>query len=901
MSKKTDSRSRSRSASRSHSDSRSRSRSQSTSRSRSRKRRYGSRSRSRSRSHSPPHNRERNHAREYQNQREFRGNYRGFRRPYYFRGRGQGYFRGRFQRGGWGGYNNYRPKNWQNFRQNYQQHQQQQQYPNSPKRGRSRSRSPKKQLSSPQSRSHSRRSDRSSSGRSPQSHASSCSNSGSAKRSKDIRENVPASKKTPNRGEGDGALAEQEGKSDGDRTLENGQDLTNNDTSPKRTQVCSSVALGHGDSVTNESSPAHKSSNASTNGATTWQNVVPATPTKSPKKKSLTQGFNGFGLFTNVDQDDTIAISAAFLKFLEEQKLKKQTPTWENNTNNDKSNELLVCDQENGRVFEKGSDVELSRTVDPDNAGEKEKYKKCCEGDMPSISGTQRPPPFLCEDGEEDDEEMEISNKMRNMETNPSKSTKVTLSAREMFEERIRRLQDMAWDDELEALLLSHKQERASNILAALSKREQPGGTFKDPSPERLSKVKRKEKNTMETSKSSQLSRRSSENHEQEMFVVMSEESPPRASAKKGTEFSVRMDDLARSSVLINERRNILDFLHLDEKDWDLHAVRQHLQAQQSLRSPSELFAQHIVSIIHHIKAHYFPSAGMTLNDRFAMYQRRADEKELMKQRKSPEIHRRIDVSPSAFKKHSLLFDEMKNSMENSFKVDRKQYKGDSVDLRLDIERRKKYVAKERGHREDEDGGRVLSESPDTSKETSAQKASKNNKNLKRKKKKRERSQSSSSSSSSSIDHEEEAEMKAGSFVKARLGFREPFERGRLQGGFLRIRGRSWNRGNFHGNSNGKDAQMHMKNEDWDPEYTPKSKKYFLHSERDGEGERKLMEIQGRGRGNIMRGKGRFILRRATNTNATNNPSPKWAHDKFQATDDEGEQHGEDVKQDHKK
>lgn len=101
-------------------------------------------------------------------------------------------------------------------------------------------------------------------------------------------------------------MAVQVGKADGDRTLENGQDLTNNDTSPKRTQVC--------DSMTNESSPAHKSSNS--NGTTNWQNVATAFPTKSPKKKSPTQGFNGFGLFTNVDQqtDDTVAISAAFLK-----------------------------------------------------------------------------------------------------------------------------------------------------------------------------------------------------------------------------------------------------------------------------------------------------------------------------------------------------------------------------------------------------------------------------------------------------------------------------------------------------------------------------------------------------------------------------------------------------------
>ncbi|XP_055067075.2 uncharacterized protein thrap3a isoform X2 [Misgurnus anguillicaudatus] len=906
---KSESRSRSRSASRSHSDSRSRSRSQSSSRSRSRKRRYASRSRSRSRSHSPPsHNRERNHTREYQNHREFRGNYRGFRRPYYFRGRGQGFFRGRFQRGGRGGYNNYRPKNWQNFHQNSQQQHQQQHYLNSFKRGRSRSQSPKKQSKSPQSRSHSRRSDRSSSGRSPQSHASSCSNSGSAKRDKESKEDVPVAKASPDRGEVEGTLADQVegscaavGNGIGDGAMENGQILTNHEKS----QVRSTVTLCNSDSVMNET--VYKSSNASSNGATTWQNAATASPTKSPKKKSPAQVFNGLGLFTNVDQqtDDTIAISAAFLKFLEEQKVKKQAPTWESNTNTDKSTGLLLSGKENGSVFEKGSDVELSRTLDHNNAEEKEKYKfvKSCDGDMPSVSGTQRGPQFLCEDGEEDDEEMEISDKMRDVETNPSKS-KFTPSAREMFEERVRKLQDMVWDDELEALLLTHKQERVANILAALSKREQLSGMLKDPSPERLSKVKRKEKTTLETSsKSSLLSRRSSENQEQEMFVVMNE-SPPRGSAKR--DFSVRMDELARSSALMNERRSFLDLVHLDKKDWDLHAVLQHLQAQQSLRSPSELFAQHIVSIVHHIKAQYFPSLGLTLNDRFAVYQRRAAEKELMKLRKSPEIHRRIDVSPSAFKRHSLLFDEMKTSMENSFKVNGKQSKGDTVDLRMDIERRKKYFVGERDHKEEEYGGRVLRESPDTSKETSTQKASKNHKKSKKKKKKRERSRSSSSSSSSSFDQEEEAEMKAESFTRARPGHREygdPLQRGSLRGGFLSIRGRSWNRGNFHGNGNGNDAQTDtpVKNEDWDQEYTPKSKKYFLHSERDGEGERKLTEVRGRGRGNILRGKGRFILRRATGTNATNNTSPKWAHDKFQATDDEGEQQGEDVKQDHKK
>ncbi|XP_067304306.1 thyroid hormone receptor-associated protein 3 isoform X2 [Pseudorasbora parva] len=903
---KSESRSRSRSASRSRSHSYSRSRS--SSRSRSRKRRYDSRSRSRSRSHSPPHNRERNHTREYQNQREFRGNHRGFRRPYYFRGRGQGFFRGRFQRGGRGGYNNYRQKNWQNFRQYPQQQQQQKQYhPNSPKRGRSRS--PKKQLSSPQSRSHSRRSDRSSSGRSPQSHHSSSSNSGSAKRTcKDVREDISVPEET--RGGGDVALAEQvggsssaEGNADGDRTLENSQVLTNHDTSPKRTnpQVCSSVTNEEPiDSATNETSPAHKSSNTQNKGATAWQKVATAPSNNSPIKKRLSPIFNGFGLFTNIDQqtDDRIAISAAFLKFLEEQNVTKQASAWENNTHKGKSNGELVCDKENGGTFEKG--IELSRTVDHDNAGEKEKCKSSKSGDGKKLSistpkkGPRNGPTFLCEDGEDDDDEREISDRVRDVESNPSKSkSKVTLSAREMFEKRIRRMQDMAWDDELEALLLCHKQERAANILAALSK----SGMLKDPSPEKLSNVKRKEKPTL-------LPRRSSESHEQEMFVVMNEESPPRTSAKRGSEFNVRMDslsdDLARTSVLTSERRNLLDFVHLDKKDWEFQSVLQHLQAQQSPRSPSELFAQHIVSIVHHIKAQYFPSSGLTLNDRFAMYQRRAAEKELIKQRKSPEIHRRIDVSPSAFKRHSLLFDEMKSTMENSFKVDGKKSKGDSVDLRLDIERRKKYLSGEREHREEEYGGRVSVESPESRRETSTEKASKNHKKPKKSKKKRERSQSSSSSSS--VYHEEEAEIKPEGLSRVQQGFREygePVERGRARGGFLSIRGRSWNRGNFHGNSNG-DSQTNMsaKNEDWDQEYTPKSKKYFLHSERDGQGERKQMNTRGFGRGNVVRAKGRFILRRATNTNNTNNTSPKWAHDKFQATDDEGEQQGGDVEQD---
>ena len=147
--------SRSRSASRSRSRSFSKSRSRSRSVSRSRKRRLSSRSRSRS--YSPAHNRERNHPRVYQN-RDFRGHNRGYRRPYYFRGRNRGFYPwGQYNRGGYGNYRS----NWQNYRQAY-----------SPRRGRSRSRSPKRRSPSPRSRSHSRNSDKSSSDRSRRSSSS---------------------------------------------------------------------------------------------------------------------------------------------------------------------------------------------------------------------------------------------------------------------------------------------------------------------------------------------------------------------------------------------------------------------------------------------------------------------------------------------------------------------------------------------------------------------------------------------------------------------------------------------------------------------------------------------------------------------------------------------------------
>ncbi|KAK6326123.1 hypothetical protein J4Q44_G00017680 [Coregonus suidteri] len=99
------------------------------------------------------------------------------------------------------------------------------------------------------------------------------------------------------------------------------------------------------------------------------------------------------------------------------------------------------------------------------------------------------------------------------------------------------------------------------------------------------------------------------------------------------------------------------------------------------------------------------------------------------------------------------------------------------------------------------------------------------------------------------------------------------------------------------------DIPVHPKNEDWDPEYTPKSRKYYLHDDR--EGERKWVDNRGRGgRGNFLRGsRGRFIIRKATvGPPNNNNSSPKWTHDKFQVNggEEEGEPQEEDTEQDHK-
>nr|XP_046255475.1 thyroid hormone receptor-associated protein 3 isoform X2 [Scatophagus argus] len=935
MSRSTKSTSGSRSRSRSRTRSRSSYRSRSRSRSRSRKRRYGSRSRSRSRSHSPPHNREKKYPRGYQNSREFRGYHRGFRRPYNFRGRGRGYFqRGRYQRGGGGGgynNNNFRP-NWKNYKQNPQKHQQQQQQQQQQQNySRGRSHNVQKRSGSPP-RGHSHHSDRSSSPLSRHSqHSSSSSHSSSSPKCsqallqtnqnfKDVKEEPSASKEVQKRGGGDGEPAElavvlaedaKEGTGSG-KTEGNWQGMTGCSSSPKRTSplASSAVFVGQNSQTINQSSPSSKITNDMSNGAPSWQTVCSPSSTKKSSHEGLNPMLSSFDFFSNEEylDGDKTAISIAFGKFLEEQS--KKAKSWENG----KSSEANDVDMEKGRVNGKAP-VIISDSVS-------RKYKEDTDGEV-SLNSFLKTSPFLSADGEEEEEVMiepQSLHKEGHSGDEPSKpKNKVTQSARELFEECFSKWQNVAYsqvansdlDAMAEDIYLCRKQDKASAIAAALTKRELAGKFEKNClSPDIVVKTRKMAKSPPSMSSPTPPPRRSSD---REMLMIRSEDSPFMSSRKQEAKINVTMDFLSdslisTSDILAEERQLSQDLVQSSKKDQEFRSIFQHVQNAQLQRSPSELFAQHIVTIVHHIKAQHFPSCGMTLNERFTMYQRRAAEKEMMKPRKSPEIHRRIDVSPRAFKKHSQLFEAMKSSEDGTHKDGGEKVKGDPTDLRLDIERRKQYSIHERDYNQDR--GRDMGDSPDSSRERSVEKFSKCHERSKKSKKKRSRSSSSSSSSSSESQKEhlphDKSDQKDKGFNKARLGQPESpgsAERGRPRGGFqVRIRGRGWNRGNYQGNyshiNNMPIMAVHPKNEDWDPEYTPKSRKYYLHDDRDEETEFKWVDNRGRGRGSFSRGRARFIIRKATAAPNTN--SPKWAHDKFQVNGKQGAEGEEEAEQDHK-
>ncbi|XP_022522196.2 thyroid hormone receptor-associated protein 3 [Astyanax mexicanus] len=889
-----DSRSRSRSRSRSYS----RSRSSSRSRSRSRKHRYSSRSRSRS------HSRERNYpSRDFQGNRGYTRGYRGYRRPFYYnRGRGRGYFPRGYNRGGGGGGGGggnygYRSNNWHGGHRDQQQPYEH--HSHSPKRGRSRSRTPRKRSGS---RSRSHYSERSSS---RSRHSSSSSRSSSPRRRSSGKRRSKDSKSKGSPGDGKALVKEEEPAKTAPAVPEEPpskwESMSDYDTSPKQSGLAQPPAGGQPEVKVSISG-------SSANSASLWRSIESKSP---PKPASSTS--TGFGFFSKEDMktgDKSAQISTAFKKFLAEKK--KPSSDWDDNPEEDAS----AADAEKEKNSRKQRGL-----FDTDPVYSETKSDKGL--------------PFL----DEEEEAYLKGLKERKTEEESKYKGKATLSARELFEERFGKWDDDSYGSNKDAPPQPEDDaEDEEQVLEELYRSRKQAARKE----EKASKKKEKKKNR--ASPSSPSPSRGSERG-RPLFPAAQEVSPPAKSSKKrDPEFNFSLktfNEEAESSggALSKERRLSQDLVHPAKKDQEeFRSIFQHIQAAQLRRSPSELFAQHIVTIVHHIKAQHFRSSGMTLNERFGMYQRKAAQMEMMRQRKSPEIHRRIDVSPSAFKKHSRLFEDME---ESEYKDYSKKYEGESMDLRLDIERRKKYPKRE--------GGKGSAGSRTPSRELSPDKPSKHKKS-KKSKKKRERSPSSSSSSSPSPQpyrsrdyHGEEEHAEKGGFDKSRLGPREypgpmdrgprdyegghmerGYERGRggydrggydrggydrggydrgrggHERGFPRMRGgRGWNRGNYPGNNNnGNPANVggpiRPQDEEWDPEYTPKSRKYFQHDDRDREAEMKWPDGRGRGRGQYPRTRGSFTVRRGSGSGGGgvgggSGSSPKWTHDMFQGAAEEGE------------
>ncbi|XP_050805488.1 bcl-2-associated transcription factor 1 isoform X4 [Gopherus flavomarginatus] len=341
----------------------------------------------------------------------------------------------------------------------------------------------------------------------------------------------------------------------------------------------------------------------------------------------------------------------------------------------------------------------------------------------------------------------------------------------------------------------------------------------------------------------------------------------------------VPLDDSNRPASLTKDRLLASTLVHSVKKEQEFRSIFDHIKLPQASKSTSESFIQHIVSLVHHVKEQYFKSAGMTLNERFTAYQKATEEH--CTRQKSPEIHRRIDISPTALRKHTRLAGEERVFKEESQKGDKK-LRCDSADLRHDIDRRRKERSKERG---DSKGSRESSGSRKQEKTPKDYKDYKSYKDDSKQKREQDRSRSSSSSSPSSASSssreekegkkERDEEFKTHHEQKEYSGFTGV---SRPRGTFFRIRGRGRARGVFAGTNTGPSNsnatfQKRPKEEEWDPEYTPKSKKYFLHDDRDDGVD--YWAKRGRGRGTFQRGRGRFNFKKSGS-------SPKWTHDKYQ-------------------
>ncbi|XP_060609405.1 bcl-2-associated transcription factor 1 isoform X3 [Anolis sagrei] len=842
-----------RSNTRSHS-SRSKSRSQSSSRSRSRshsrKKRYSSRSRSRTYSRS--RSRDRVYNRDYR--RDYRNN-RGMRRPYGYRGRGRGYYPGgggRYHRGG------YRPV-WNR------------RHSRSPRRDRSRSRSPKRRSrSSQRSRSRSRRSYRSS--RSPRS---------SSSRSSSPYSKSPVSSKR--RGSSEKQAKKSEAATLQESPLKNKSQeeekntfehdpsdplddfsksaaasgdiwpgLSAYDNSPRsphspsiasppsQSSSCSDAHLlstvhsakdtpQHSHSI--QHSPERSGSGSLGNGSSRYSPSQNSPLHHIPSRRSPAKAVAS----QNAPREETRVRS--FYPEAGEPESSKGAKFLKRYT--DEESRVYLLDRSNVREkdAQKERGPEKGRTE-----GEREwEDQDALEYYMDKDSGKQKFNDSEGEDAEETEDYRQFRKSVladqgkgfsashRNAEEEGSKyKSKISMKANrdgEGFrEDKNYKLKEPASyiverpnvskDKHKEDDKISERTMKKETQSPEQVKSEKLKELF-DYSPPLHKNPDSREKTTFREESPLRIKMIASDSHRPEVKLKMA---------------PVPLDDSNRPASLTKDRLLASTLVHSVKKEQEFRSIFDHIKLPQASKSTSESFIQHIVSLVHHVKEQYFKSAAMTLSERFTAYQKSTEEHST--RQKSPEIHRRIDISPSALRKHTRLAGEERAFKEETQKGDKK-LKCDAADLRHDIDRRRKERSKERG---DSKGSRESSGSRKQEKMPKDYKDFKPYKDDSKQKREQDRSRSSSTSSpsSSSSSSREEKDSK-----KERDEEFKPHHDQKEYPGFTGV-GRP--RGTFHDDR------------DDGVDYWAK---------------------RGRGRGIFQRGRGRFNFKKSGS-------SPKWTHDKYQ-------------------
>ncbi|XP_042188725.1 bcl-2-associated transcription factor 1 isoform X2 [Callorhinchus milii] len=934
-------------SSRSRSHSRSSSRSRSHSRSRSRKKRYSSRSRSRSYSRS--RSRERNYSRDY---RDYRGN-RGMRRPYGHRGRGRGYYQGgpRYYRGG------YRI-NWQNRRQSRSPRRGRSKS-RSPKRRSisQRSRSSSRQShksSSARSRGSSSSGSSSHHSRSP---ARSKRNRSLDKRAKKVEGTLPEEESGKNKQtekatdvakcESDPPKVRSEfHKAPAVRSESWAGLATYNDNSPRSHHSLSSLASPPSLSPTRSVPSHHSLPHAAPPRLSSAQASPPSSSMHHSPGQHSSSGHSASQYSPSqcspIQKSPTKGAPAQHSLAKEESRLKQSTfpgdPGDQDLSKNkylkryteDEESRTFVLDRGDGREKESQKERGLEKdkergrewgdkaAIDYSSSSKGEYYRKEAEK-MPFLTESPERHRQSIMDGLSD-ELAELDNyhpKYQYSVTNQAEKeksygteshwnfgfeeskykTKILVKGtkdHERYEdERSYRFNVASFSSSAvkekfkeEDKFSEKKYEERALVKETASPESLKGEKFKELYDPCCSLLQQKNMDIRERDKISLAEEGTSR-----MKSVPSTSCQPEVKLKMtASQFEV---PVRPGSSLTTERLLSSALVHSSKKEQGFRSIFDHLKLPQFYRSSSESFIQHIVALVHHVKEHYFKSTGMTLNERFTMYQKTAEDHGT--RQKSPEIHRRIDISPSLLRKHTRMTEEEITSKEDSRKAEKK-LKCDPADLRHDIDRRRKEKSKEREGSRDSSASKKLSleKSGKDHKEYKDYKSYKEGSKFKNKDQDHSSSSSSSSSPESPEDRESRKERDDGSGgFKSFQGHTESagFQgRGRPRGNFFRIRGgRGRARGTFSGlsavstSATNPNFQKRSKEEEWDPEYTPKSKKYFLHDDRDDGVD--YWAKRGRGRGTFPRGRGRFIFKKSSS-------SPKWTHDKYQGSDEKEEENG---------